>query len=79
VGCRCGDEYRELSWATHPWVLRDAVTCEGLLVCVGAGAAAADVTCTALWTSGISSRPAPAPRRRTRMQGMACAHAQALP
>lgn len=52
----CGEEYRELSWASHPWVLRDAVTSESLLVCCGPGAAASEISCMAYWTS------APAPR-----------------
>jgi hypothetical protein len=51
--CSCGEEYRELSWASHPWVLRDAVTSESLLVCCGPGAAASEISCMAYWTSGV--------------------------
>ena len=47
-----GESYLESSWATHPWVVRDRVTDEALLVVVGSDAASLPQFYSAVWNSG---------------------------
>ena len=47
-----GQAYSELTWATHPWVVRNSTTLESVLVCVGPGCVAEPMGCSLVWNSG---------------------------
>ena len=55
VCCRPGEKYQELTWATHPWVVRDRITEESLLVCYGPGAVTLPIATALMWCPCVCS------------------------